>query len=58
MLSYTNLAVHMQTNLSFKNIPGMSWSIDEIESLTPFEKEMYLTLINEDLKAKRERQRK
>ena len=58
LMAYSNLAVHMKTNMSFKILPEMSWSIQEVESLSPFEREAYLILSKqyiEKLMEKRQR---
>ena len=53
MMSHGNLMSSMKTNIALKMIPDMNWSIDEIENLTPFEKEAYVYLITETLKERK-----
>jgi hypothetical protein len=40
----------MKSNFALKSVPGIEWSIGELEELTPFEKDGYLFLTNEWLK--------
>lgn len=44
MTAYSSLAVHVKTNMAFKLLPEMNWSIDEIESLPPLERDAYLAM--------------
>ncbi|QIG69652.1 baseplate hub assembly catalyst [Rhizobium phage RHph_N34] len=54
MLSHSTLAGHLKSNFALKSVPGIEWSIGEIEELTPFEKDAYLFLTNEWLKKRLE----
>jgi hypothetical protein len=57
-MAYSSLAVHIKTNMSFKIAPHMSWSVSEVEALTPFERESYLILTKQFLDRLTEERRK
>ncbi|QGZ14084.1 hypothetical protein P9VFCI_168 [Rhizobium phage P9VFCI] len=54
MLSHNTLVGHMKSNFALKTVPGVEWSIGELEALTPFEKDAYMILTNEYLRKRAE----
>jgi hypothetical protein len=46
----------MKSILSMKLVPNMSWSVGELEDLTPFEKDAYMLMTQDHLKKLAEKQ--
>ena len=52
-LSHDNLANYYQVNFQLMN--NYSYSLDEVESMLPWEREIYLSMLIDDIKEKNER---
>lgn len=57
-MAYSSLATHVKTNMAFKLMPDMDWSISELESLSPLEREAYLGLARDFIEKVNEKRRK
>jgi hypothetical protein len=57
MLSHASLVSHIKINFSMKLMKDMSWSVEELENMTPFERDAYLLLCRDHLKKLEERAR-
>ena len=55
MLSHDSLANHYQTN--FAMIQHHKWSLTELDNLIPFERQIYVTLLQQWIKEENERVR-
>jgi|TARA_B100000953_G_scaffold258961_1_gene223851 hypothetical protein len=55
MLCHDSLANHYQTN--FAMIQHHKWSLTELENLIPFERQIYVTLLQQWIKEENERVR-
>jgi hypothetical protein len=52
-LSHDNLMNYYQVNFQLLN--NFSYSLEEVETMIPWEREIYLTMLIEDIKEKNER---
>ena len=55
MLSHDSLANHYQTN--FAMIQHHKWSLTELDTMIPFERQIYVSLLQEWIKEENERVR-
>ena len=55
MLSHDSLANHYQTN--FAMIQHHKWSLTELDTMIPFEKQIYVSLLQQWIKEENERVR-
>ncbi len=55
MLSHDSLANHYQTN--FAMIQHHKWSLTELNNMIPFERQIYVTLLQQWIKEENERVR-
>ena len=55
MLSHDSLANHYQTN--FAMIQHHKWSLTELDTMIPFERQIYVTLLQQWIKQENERVR-
>ena len=53
MLSHDSLANHYQTN--FAMIQHHKWSLTELDTMIPFERQIYVSLLQEWIKEENER---
>ncbi|AKE44682.1 baseplate hub assembly catalyst [Sinorhizobium phage phiM9] len=50
MLSHATLVSHMKINFSMKLMRDMNWSVEELENMTPFERDVYLLMCQDHVK--------
>ena len=55
-LSHDNLATYYQTN--YQLMQNHNWTLSDIDSMIPWEREIYVTMLVEDLKEQREEQQR
>ena len=55
MLSHDNLANHYQTN--FAMIQHNKWSLTELDNMLPYERQIYVTLLQQWIKEENDRQK-
>ena len=55
-LSHDNLITYYKTN--YQLMQNHNWTISDIDNMIPWEREIYVTMLVEDLKAQREEQQR
>jgi hypothetical protein len=55
-LSHDNLITYYKTN--YQLMQNHNWTLSDIDSMIPWEREIYVTMLVEDLKEQREEQQR